>query len=108
MYILDEPSIGLHPRDTENLITVLKNLRDLGNTVIVVEHDENIMKCADYIIDLGPLAGKLGGKIVGQGSYEKILKLNNLTSNYLNGLNKIENKKKPMKFNYSLFVHGAR
>tara|TARA_B100001564_G_scaffold7221_1_gene6133 strand:+ start:49765 stop:52557 length:2793 start_codon:yes stop_codon:yes gene_type:complete len=108
MYILDEPSIGLHPRDTENLITVLKNLRDLGNTVIVVEHDENIMKCADYIIDLGPLAGKLGGKVVGQGSYEKILKLNNLTSNYLNGLKKIENKKKPRKFNYSLFLQGAR
>jgi len=73
MYILDEPSIGLHSRDTERLIKVLKGLRDLGNTVIVVEHDEDIMKAADYIIDIGPEAGTLGGKLVAEGNFEKII-----------------------------------
>ncbi|QBA64277.1 excinuclease ABC subunit UvrA [Muriicola soli] len=85
MYILDEPSIGLHPRDTENLIDVLCSLRDLGNTVIVVEHDEDIMKAADRIIDIGPEAGTFGGEVVASGSYEEILKADSLTASYLNG-----------------------
>ncbi len=84
MYILDEPSIGLHPKDTERLIGVLKNLRDLGNTVIVVEHDEDIMKIADYIIDIGPEAGTFGGHVVAEGSYQDILKSDSLTAKYLN------------------------
>jgi len=90
MYILDEPSIGLHPKDTENLIDVLKSLRDLGNTVIVVEHDEDIMKAADAIIDIGPEAGTLGGKVVAMGTYGEILTKDTLTSNYLNGTLEIE------------------
>src|SRR5690606_12011040 len=73
MYILDEPSIGLHPKDTERLIGVLKSLRDLGNTVIVVEHDEDIMKEADEIIDIGPEAGTFGGEVVAAGTYQDIL-----------------------------------
>jgi excinuclease ABC subunit A len=85
MYILDEPSIGLHPKDTERLIEVLKNLRDLGNTVIVVEHDEDIMKAADMIIDIGPEAGTHGGELVAQGTYSELLQADSLTANYLNG-----------------------
>ena len=83
MYILDEPSIGLHPKDTERLINVLKNLRDIGNTVIVVEHDEDIMKAADYIIDIGPEAGTFGGHVVAEGTYDDILKSDSLTAKYL-------------------------
>lgn len=90
MYILDEPSIGLHPRDTENLIAVLQSLRDLGNTVIVVEHDEDIMKAADEIIDIGPQAGTLGGEVVAHGNYDDILLSNSLTAKYLNGSEHIE------------------
>jgi excinuclease ABC subunit A len=90
MYILDEPSIGLHPRDTHRLIKVLKELRDKGNTVIVVEHEEEIIKAADYIVDLGPEAGSNGGKIVFNGTYNQLLKQkNNLTSDYLQGVKKI-------------------
>ncbi len=85
MYILDEPSIGLHPKDTERLIEVLQSLRDLGNTVIVVEHDEDIMKAADEIIDIGPEAGTFGGEIVATGTYSDILKSDSLTAKYLNG-----------------------
>ena len=85
MYILDEPSIGLHPRDTHRLIQVLKSLRDLGNTVIVVEHDEDIMKAADYIIDIGPEAGTHGGEVVAAGSYQELLKADTLTGKYLSG-----------------------
>jgi len=85
MYILDEPSIGLHPKDTENLIDVLKSLRDLGNTVIVVEHDEDIMKAADEIIDIGPEAGTLGGHVVAHGTMKDILNSTSLTASYLNG-----------------------
>ena len=81
MYILDEPSIGLHPKDTERLIEVLKSLRDLGNTVIVVEHDEDIMKAADEIIDIGPEAGSFGGEVVATGNYSSLLKSNSLTAN---------------------------
>ncbi len=90
MYILDEPSIGLHSRDTERLIKVLKNLRDLGNTVIVVEHDEDIIKVADHIIDIGPEAGAFGGELVAEGTYKEILNFDSLTSKYLSGKIKIE------------------
>ncbi len=89
MYILDEPSIGLHPRDTENLIDVLCSLRDLGNTVIVVEHDEDIMKAADVIIDIGPEAGTFGGEVVACGTYQEILMANSLTADYLKGKQEI-------------------
>jgi excinuclease ABC subunit A len=85
-YILDEPSIGLHPRDTSRLIKVLKRLRDIGNTVIVVEHDEDIMKAADQLIDIGPLAGSHGGELVFQGTYQEVLKdKQSLTGAYLSG-----------------------
>lgn len=84
MYILDEPSIGLHPKDTENLIEVLLSLRNLGNTVIVVEHDEDIMKAADQVIDIGPEAGTHGGEVVAQGTLEEVLKSTSLTASYLN------------------------
>src|SRR5256885_11151313 len=73
LYILDEPSIGLHPRDTFNLIRVLKDLRDLGNTVVVVEHDEMMMREADHIIDMGPLASHLGGEVIASGNYKEIV-----------------------------------
>ncbi len=89
MYILDEPSIGLHPRDTENLIDVLRSLRELGNTVIVVEHDEDIMKAADVIIDIGPEAGTFGGEVVASGTFREILMSNSLTADYLNGKQEI-------------------
>ncbi len=91
LYILDEPSIGLHPRDTHRLIKVLKKLRDLGNTVIVVEHDEEIMRSADQIIDIGPLAGTHGGEVLFQGSFDELLKTNQgLTASYLNNAMRIE------------------
>ena len=108
MYILDEPSIGLHPKDTERLIKVLEELRNLGNTVIVVEHDEDIMKAADMIIDIGPEAGTLGGELVAQGTYEEILKANSLTAQYLNGKMEIEVPKKRRKFKNHVDVIGAR
>jgi excinuclease ABC subunit A len=108
MYILDEPSIGLHPKDTEQLIEVLKNLRDLGNTVIVVEHDEDIMKAADMIIDIGPEAGTNGGYLVAQGTYDEILKADSLTAKYLNGQEQIEVPKKRRKFKNHIDVIGAR
>jgi excinuclease ABC subunit A len=85
MYILDEPSIGLHPKDTGNLIEVLFSLRDLGNTVIVVEHDEDIMRAADEVIDIGPLAGTHGGEVVAHGDMNTILRSDSLTAGYLNG-----------------------
>lgn len=85
LYILDEPSIGLHPRDTEKLISVLNSLRALGNTVIIVEHDEEIMRAADELIDIGPKAGTYGGEVVFQGNHEALLKRkNSLTAQYLN------------------------
>ena len=108
MYILDEPSIGLHPKDTEKLIKVLESLRDLGNTVIVVEHDEDIMKAADEIIDIGPEAGSYGGKVVATGTYEEILKSDSLTSGYLNGTLQIEVPEKRRTSKYYLEVIGAR
>jgi excinuclease ABC subunit A len=108
MYILDEPSIGLHPKDTERLIMVLLSLRDLGNTVIVVEHDEDIMKAADMIIDIGPEAGTLGGNLVAQGTYNEILKADSLTANYLSGIKKIETPKKRRPFKNFIEIIGAR
>ncbi|HWW43266.1 excinuclease ABC subunit UvrA [Pedobacter sp.] len=97
MYILDEPSIGLHQRDNERLIHALKNLRDLGNTVLVVEHDKDMILEADHVIDVGPAAGVRGGQIVAQGTPEQILKSNTLTAAYLNGQKKIEVPKKRRK-----------
>jgi excinuclease ABC subunit A len=108
MYILDEPSIGLHSRDNEKLIKVLKSLRNLGNTVIVVEHDEEIIEAADHIVDIGPEAGTYGGKIVAQGSFNKILKSKGLTSDYLNGNLEIELPKKRRKSSNKLILKGAR
>ena len=108
MYILDEPSIGLHPRDTERLIMVLKSLRDLGNTVIVVEHDEDIMQAADEIIDIGPEAGTFGGEVVATGSYKDILLSDSLTAKYLNGDMQIEVPKTRRASKYHVNVIGAR
>ena len=108
MYILDEPSIGLHPKDTERLIEVLKSLRDLGNTVIVVEHDEDIMKAADEIIDIGPEAGSFGGEVVATGNYSSLLKSNSLTANYLNGTLTIEVPAKRRVSKNSIRLIGAR
>jgi excinuclease ABC subunit A len=108
MYILDEPSIGLHPRDTENLIEVLKSLRDLGNTVIVVEHDEDIMKAADEIIDIGPEAGTLGGNVVATGDWETILQADSLTANYLNGTMEIPVPSERRNSKHYIQIKGAR
>ncbi|WP_314968709.1 excinuclease ABC subunit UvrA [Capnocytophaga gingivalis] len=108
MYILDEPSIGLHPKDTERLIHVLESLRDLGNTVIVVEHDEDIMKAADYIIDIGPEAGTLGGEVVATGTYEELLKAPTLTGEYLSGRRTIEMPKKVRTSKHFIEIKGAR
>ncbi len=108
LYILDEPSIGLHSRDTENLIGVLKNLRDLGNTVIVVEHDEDLMKAADYIIDIGPEAGYLGGELMFSGTYKELLEADTLTAQYLNGDLRIEIPKKRRTPKEFVKVKGAR
>lgn len=108
MYILDEPSIGLHPKDTERLIVVLKSLRDLGNTVIVVEHDEDIMKAADEIIDIGPEAGTFGGEVVAQGTYAEILQSNSLTAKYLNGEMEIEVPKNRRTSKNKIIISGAR
>ena len=108
MYILDEPSIGLHPKDTERLISVLKSLRDLGNTVIVVEHDEDIMKAAEYIIDIGPEAGTSGGHVVADGTYTNILASESLTAKYLNEELKIEVPKTRRTSKYHIDIIGAR
>jgi excinuclease ABC subunit A len=108
MYILDEPSIGLHPKDTERLIKVLLSLRDLGNTVIVVEHDEDIMKAADMIIDIGPEAGTHGGNLVAQGTYDEILQSDSLTSLYLNGKLEIAVPKRRRPFKNQIEIRGAR
>ena len=108
MYILDEPSIGLHPRDTERLIGVLQNLRDLGNTVIVVEHDEDIMNAADEIIDIGPEAGTHGGEVVATGTLKQILKSNSLTAQYLNGKEEIPVPKERREASGEIRILGAR
>ena len=108
MYILDEPSIGLHPKDTENLIDVLKSLRDLGNTVIVVEHDEDIMKAADEVIDIGPEAGTHGGEVVAHGTLDEILKSTSLTASYLNGTEEITVPSKRRTSTDYITIRGAR
>ena len=108
MYILDEPSIGLHPKDSLQLIEVLQNLKKLGNSVIVVEHDEDIMRAADQIIDIGPEAGEFGGELVAQGTYAEILQADTLTARYLNGKSRIavpDPRRKPKHF---LQILGAR
>jgi len=108
MYILDEPSIGLHPKDTERLIHVLKTLRNLGNTVIVVEHDEDIMSEADTIIDIGPEAGTLGGSVVAFGTYQTILNSDSLTGKYLSGKEKIVIPSQRRTSDYYIDIKGAR
>jgi excinuclease ABC subunit A len=109
LYILDEPSIGLHSRDTKNLIRVLKELRDLGNTVVVVEHDEMMMREADYIIDMGPLASHLGGEVVAAGNYDEIISnAKSLTGKYLSGKLTIDPPAKARKWKNSIIVEGAR
>ena len=109
LYILDEPSIGLHSRDTANLIKVLKELRDLGNTVVVVEHDEMMMREADHIIDMGPMASHLGGEVVAEGDYDAIISNpNSLTGKYLKGELSIDPPKTVRKWNRSITVEGAR
>lgn len=109
LYILDEPSIGLHSRDTERLIVVLKDLRDLGNTVVVVEHDEMMMRHADHIIDMGPLASHLGGEVVAKGNYDELIaNPKSLTGKYLKGELRIDPPKNIRKWNRSITLHGAR
>jgi excinuclease ABC subunit A len=109
MYILDEPSIGLHPRDTEKLIEVLKALKNNGNTVIIVEHDEEIMKAADYLIDMGPFAGTLGGEVVFQGNHDELIKNpNSLTAKYLTGKETIEIPEVRREWNKFIEIKGAR
>lgn len=109
LYILDEPSIGLHQRDNVRLIHSLKELRDMGNTVVVVEHDKDMMLAADYIVDIGPKAGRLGGEVVFQGTPQQMLKANTLTSQYLNGSRAIEVPAERRKGNgKSLRLLGAR
>jgi excinuclease ABC subunit A len=109
LYILDEPSIGLHPRDTFNLIRVLKELRDLGNTVVVVEHDEMMMREADHIVDMGPLASHLGGEVIAEGNYEAIVaNSESLTGKYLKGQLTIDPPVKLRKGKGSIIIEGAR
>ncbi len=107
-YILDEPSIGLHSRDNDNLIKILKNLKEIGNTVIVVEHDEEIILSADHIVDIGPMAGTLGGEIVGEGNVKQLLKTDTLTSKYLNKIERIEYPSSRRESNYFINVNGAQ
>ena len=109
MYILDEPSIGLHPRDTQRLIKVLMKLRDLGNTVIVVEHDEEIINAANHVIDIGPLAGEFGGELVFEGKRDSLVQDNNsLTGQYLSGRMKIPLPERRRKWKEFIEVGGAR
>ena len=108
MYILDEPSIGLHPKDTTKLIKVLRSLRDVGNTVIVVEHEEDIMQAADEILDIGPMAGVYGGEIVFQGTHKKLINAkNSLTADYLTGKEKIPVPSTRRKTKNKLTIEGA-
>ena len=108
LYILDEPSIGLHQRDNRRLISSLKALRDTGNTVVVVEHDEEMMESADYIIDMGPKAGRLGGEVVFQGTPEEMLKQDTLTSRYLNRTCSIQIPEAAQEGQRTLFVVEGR
>lgn len=109
LYILDEPSIGLHSRDTDQLIAVLYELQQLGNTVLIVEHDEEIIRSAEHVIDMGPLAGRHGGEVVFQGSHRDLLKENrSLTARYLNGLDRISIPDQRRKWNNYIEIKGAR
>ena len=109
LYILDEPSIGLHQRDNQRLIRSLKKLRDTGNSVIVVEHDKDMMLASDYVIDMGPKAGRMGGKVVFEGTPQEMLQKETLTSKYLNGQLKIEVPSQRRKGNgHSLWIRGAK
>lgn len=109
LYILDEPSIGLHQRDNNRLIKSLRELRDLGNTVIVVEHDEDMMRAADWIVDIGPKAGRKGGEVVFQGTYEQMLKTHTLTAQYLNGEQQIALPEVHRKGNgKSIWLYGCK
>ena len=111
LYILDEPSIGLHQRDNERLIRSLKELRDLGNTVIVVEHDKDMMLAADYIVDIGPKAGRKGGEVVFQGTPAEMMKTNTITAQYLKGEKHVENTDQPLQRREGngkhIVIHGA-
>jgi excinuclease ABC subunit A len=110
-YVLDEPSIGLHTRDTDRLIAILKELRDLGNTIVVVEHDPEVMRAADHILDLGPGAGELGGKIIFHGTYQELLgKKDSLTAQYLSGRRvvSVPRETRPVNSHKSIRFHGAR
>lgn len=108
MYVLDEPTIGLHPRDNDRLIKILESLRDIGNTVLVVEHDPEMMKAADNILDIGPFAGVHGGEIVFEGPYKEILKADSLTGKFLSGRKEIPIPKKRRKGNgKSITLEGA-
>ena len=107
MYILDEPSIGLHPRDTHRLIEVLKQLRDLGNTVIVVEHDEEVMHAADHIIDMGPEAGTHGGEVVFSGTHDQLMESDSLTAKYLTGREQIKRPERRRPVRDRIKVKGA-
>jgi excinuclease ABC subunit A len=109
LYILDEPSIGLHSRDTHQLIGVLRELQQIGNTVVIVEHDEEIIRAADHVIDMGPLAGRLGGEVVFQGNHQDLLKeKKSLTARYMNGLEKIIIPNQRRKWNNYVEIKGAR
>src|SRR6185295_8039386 len=110
LYVLDEPSIGLHPRDNKKLLQTLCALRDLGNTVLVVEHDEETIRQADHVIDLGPRAGAHGGELVAQGTAEEVANNpNSITGLYMRGLKKIEVPRERRAANgKSLTIHGAR
>lgn len=109
LYVLDEPSIGLHPMDTKRLIKVLKSLRDLGNTVVVVEHDEDIIKAVDHIVDMGPLAGSNGGEVIFEGDHKAIIKSKtSLTGKYLTGKLKVEVPKRRRKFSNRLKLKGVQ
>ena len=111
LYVLDEPSIGLHQRDNDRLIATLKHLRDLGNTVLVVEHDEDTIRHADYLLDIGPGAGVAGGEVVAHGTPEEVAKdANSITGRYLSGAEKIEvpNKRRPVQKDRELVIKGAR
>lgn len=109
LYILDEPSIGLHPKDTERLINVLRKLQKIGNTVLVVEHDEEIIRASDEIIDIGPKAGTHGGELIFQGDHQELLKAeNSLTADYLTGVKKIELPERRRKWRDNIEVIGAR
>ncbi len=108
MYILDEPSVGLHSNDTNRLISAIYNLRDLGNTVIVVEHDEDIIRAADYVIDIGPYAGRLGGEVMFAGTVDQLLKADSLTAKYLKGELTVPISKVKRKVRNKIIISGAR